>query len=154
MAKHDWNSLQHYLEIHDKTIRFYQQWMETPRFYTHEILNEYFHALNCIKIFVHTYKGTRVRVDIKKDVEIDPSTPKRLRARTFKYSYSANIPGGLPLIRYCSPHDDFEEEGSAPHHAYHHRHDFTKNPKGEVIVLGNDEWPHVGEFFEEVLSTL
>ena len=153
MSKHGWNSLQHYLEIHDKTLRFYQKHMETPRVYKYEKLNEYFHTLTCLKIFVHTYKGTRVRIDIKKDMTVDPSNPKRPRARTFRYSYNANIPGGSDLIRYCSPHEDWEQEGSAPHHKHHHKHDFTKGPKEKITLLGDDEWPHVGEFFEEVLNS-
>ncbi len=151
MSKHDWNSLQHYLDIHEKTIRAYHRYMEVPRNYQYQTVTPYYHILSCHKIFIHTYKNTRLRVDITKDIEIDPSNPKRPRARTFKYSYNANIPGGGELIRYCSPHEDWEEEGSAPHHRRHHKHDFRKNPKGEITLIGDNDWPHVGEFIEEIL---
>ena len=152
MAKHGWNSLTDYMSIHEKTLRFYHRFMETPKVYTPIQFNECEMRLICEGIIVHTYHGTRVRIDIKKNLEIDPSNPRRPRTRTFRYKYSANIAGGPKLVRYCSPHEDWEEEGAAPHHRYHHRHDFTKNPNGEVSLLGPDEWPHVGEFFEEVLS--
>lgn len=152
MAKHDWNSLQHYLEIHFKTLRLYQKYMETPRFYAHKVENELSHSLVCPGIIFLTYRQTRVRAEIEKYVEIDPSNPFRSRARTYAYTYNANIVGGEKLIRYCSPHQDWEKEGSAPHHRHHHKHDFTKNSKGDVQILGDDNWPHVGEFFEEVLG--
>ena len=87
-----------------------------------------------------------------KVVEIDRTNRNRPWARTYQYKYNANITGGTPLLRYCSPHEDYEEEGAAPHHSHHHKHDFTKNPKGDVTLLGPDEWPHVGEFFEEILG--
>lgn len=153
MPKHDWNSLQGYLEVHEKILRQYQRYMEVHRSYKYEVITAFWHSLECSQIIFQTYQGTRVRVDIHKDIEVDPSNPRRTQARTFKYSYNANLPGGNEVIRYCSPHDDYEEEGSAPHHARHHRHDFTKNPKGEVTLLGKDDWPHVGEFFEEVLKS-
>ena len=152
MAKHDWNSFTDYLSIHEKTIRFYHKFMEIPKVYIHKNITDYEYQLDCIGIFLYTYRGTRLRVDIRKVIEVDPSNPRRPKARTFKYTYSANIAGGQRLFRYCSPHRDDEEEGKAPHHSYHHKHDYTKNPKGEVILIGSDEWPHVGEFFEEVLS--
>ena len=152
MAKHGWNSLTDYISIHDKTIRFYQKYMETPRVYSYQIDTEFDHKLFCLGIILCTYRGTRVRVDIEKGIEVDPSNPKRPRAQTFDYTYSTNIAGGQRLFRYCAPHDDRDEGGAPPHHAFHHKHDFTKKTKGEVIVLGDDEWPHVGEFFEEVLG--
>lgn len=127
--------------------------MEEPRIYRYDENNDFFHQLTCLGIFLHTYRGTRVRIDIAKDIEVNPSNPKRPRARTFSYSYEANYPKGAEIWRYCSPHDKGEAEGKAPHHKFHHKHDFTKDPKGEVILLGDDEWPHVGEFFEEILRS-
>ena len=151
MAKHGWNSLKDYLSIHDKTIRFYQKFMETPKLYSHRISTEFEQSLDCIGIIFHSYRDTRVRVDVRKVIEVDASNSRRPRARTFDYTYSANIAGGPKLFRYCSPHDDYEGEGAAPHHSQHHKHDFTKGSE-EILLLGDDEWPHVGEFFEEVLS--
>ncbi len=152
MAKHGWNSFADYLSIHDKTIRFYHKFMASPKVYSVTTFTELEKRLTCEGMIVQTYRGTRVRIDIRKGIEIDPANTKRPRARTYNYTYSVNIPGGSKLIRYCSPHEDWEEEGAAPHHRHHHRHDFTKNPKGDVTLLGKDEWPHVGEFFEEVLG--
>jgi hypothetical protein len=152
MAKHGWNSLQNYLNVHEKTLRRYEKYMERVKTYHHEKLTDFHHTLTCDGIIFRTYRDTRVRVDIEKDIEVDPRVPQRPQARTYSYKYSANQPGGKKLIRYCSPHDDWEEEGSAPHHKHHHKHDFTGNPKGDITLLGNDDWPHVGEFIEEVLS--
>ena len=98
MAKHGWNSLSDYLAIHEKTIRFYQKYMESPKLYTLKFLTEFELELECSGIIVHTYRGTRVRIDIKKRVETDPSNQKRPRARTYGYKYSANIPIGIKLI--------------------------------------------------------
>lgn len=153
MPKHGWNVLQNYLAVHDKTLRFYEKYMEEVRTYTYQEITDRYHLLLCQGIFFHTYNGTLVRVDIEKDIEVDPEPIGRPRARTSSYTYSANLPRIGPLIRYCSPHQDWEEEGSAPHHAFHHRHDYTKNPKGDVRILPDDSWPHVGEFLEEVLKS-
>src|SRR5690606_13426128 len=103
-------------------------------------------------LFLRTHRGTVVRVDIEKEVEIDLTIDTRPRARTHGYSYSAIIPRSGTLIRYCSPHDDSHIEGSAPHHKFHHKHDFTKGPAGAITLLGDDEWPHVGQLLDEVLG--
>jgi hypothetical protein len=66
------------------------------------------------------------------------------RAKTFNYSYNAWDPKtNKNLIRYCSPHLD--------HNKFHHKHDYTVDPD-ETNKIGNDEWPHVSEFLEEVLT--
>ncbi len=153
MPKHDWNSLQNYLSVHEKTLRRYENAMETVRTYMLDKLTDQYWTLTCKPLFLLTYKGNRIRVDIEKDIEIDPTVPNRPRARTFSYSYSAIRPGSANLIRYCSPHDDGHLKGSAPHHEFHHRHDFTKDPKGQITILGSDDWPHVSEFLDEVLRT-
>lgn len=150
--KHDWNSLKDYIERHERFIHFYQRYMETPRVYKYEWITDQYLNLSCAQIILNTYIGTRVRVDIDKDVEVDDSNPKRPKARTYSYSYSANIPGGKNLIRYCSPHEDWEEEGAALHHKHHHKHDFTVQPT-QILLLAADEWPHVSQFFDEVLSS-
>jgi hypothetical protein len=153
--KHDWNSLENYLTIHEKILRFYNKWMDPPRTYRVEKLTQEGSdlILSCHSAFLTTEKGTRIRVDIEKIVEVDDTLPNRKKARTYSYSYSANIPGGDKLIRYCSPHEDGEEEGSAPHHKHHHKHDFTKKPEIKIIVLEADSWPHVGDFLKEVRET-
>lgn len=151
MAKHGWNSFENYIGVHEKTLRFYEKYMESVRTYSHSNDTEFDYKLRCEGIFFHTYHGTRIRVDLAKDLEIDPTNPKRRRARVERYTYSANLPGRGPLIRYCSPHDRWELEGSAPHHRFHHKHDFTSGQ--EVITKTGDNWPHVGEFLEEVLKS-
>ena len=138
MAKHSWNSLANYLSVHEKTLRFYHKFMEVPKSYTYSIITEFEHNLNCSGILIRTYRGNRIRMDIRKVIEIDLSHPHRPRARTFDYTYSANIASGPKLFRYCSPHDSFENEGSAPHHSHHHKHDFTKG-KEEITLIGDDD---------------
>lgn len=148
--KHGWNSLVHYLEIHETILRTYEKYMESPRIYNKNWLNELHLFLSCTRIIVTTYRGSRIRIDIEKDVEVDDSIPGRLRAKTFGYKYSANRPGEPSLIRYCSPHWDANPEKAPDHHRYHHKHDFTRGK--EIITKTGNDWPHVGEFFEEVLK--
>ena len=66
--------------------------METVRTYRHEKITDLHHTLTCTEIIFITDRNTRVRVDIEKDIEIDPRIPHRPRAKTFSYKYSANIP--------------------------------------------------------------
>lgn len=117
------------------TVKTYKVSMHTERYY----------ELECDKVLMRTYKGTTIRVDIRKDVLIEDYRG-RLRAKTFAYSYSANLPNpdGRNLIRYCSPHED--------HNKFHHKHDYTTNPT-TVSKIGSDEYPHVNEFLHEVLES-
>lgn len=143
--KHDWNSLENYLSIHDKILRIYAKFMLQPKHYALITRTDFFYILECKDIRLRTYKGNTVRVDIYKEIEVDPSNKSKQRARTSGYSYGANRPhpNGAPLIRYCSPHFD--------HNKYHHKHDYTKTPP-TIVEVSQDEWPHVGEFFNEVLQ--
>ena len=52
MAKHDWNSLPDYLSIHDKTIRFYHKFMESPKVYSKKVLTDFEMRLKCDGIIV------------------------------------------------------------------------------------------------------
>jgi hypothetical protein len=143
--KHGWNSWDNYWDIHEKILRIYSKYMQAPKTYKLEKHTAQFYELSCEGIMITTFKQTLVRVDIRKEVEIDDSSPNRLRARTIGYSYSVNLPNpdGRNLIRYCSPHID--------HNKFHHKHDFTKKPP-QTIRIGDDEYPHVGEFLNEVLA--
>jgi hypothetical protein len=118
--------------------------MASLKLYTVSRLTDRFYQLQCENILMTTYQGTQVRIDIRKDVLIDDQHG-RLRAKTFAYSYNANLPNpdGRNLIRYDSPHDD--------HSQFHHKHEFTNSPP-QVIRIGDDEYPHVGEFIKEVLE--
>jgi len=150
--KHGWNSLQNYLEVHYKVLRFYSSNLVVPQDYIYNQHTPYFHSLQAIGLQFRTYKRSLVRIDIRKFIEVSPDhTSGQPWARTFSYSFNANIPRIGNLIRYDSPHDDTD---STPidHHRFHHKHDFTKTPP-EVIRIPDDKWPHVGEFFHEVLSS-
>ena len=144
--KHGWNSWENYWNIHEKVLRFYSIFMQAPKSYTLIRQTEQYYEIKCTGILFQTYSQNLVRVDIRKNITIDDKVKSKLRAQTESYTYSANRPNpdGRNLIRYCSPHDD--------HNNFHHKHDFTTNPP-QVIALGSDAWPHVGEFLHEVLLT-
>ncbi len=142
--KHDWNRWDHYLAIHEKTLRFYSPYMTAVKTYSIQRRTESYFELKCEQIPMRTYRGASIRVDISKDVLVEEYRG-RLRARTFAYSYNANLPNpdGRNLIRYCSPHDD--------HNQFHHKHDFTVDPE-TITKVDEDDYPHVGEFLNEVLE--
>lgn len=151
--KHDWAPLQHFLDIHYKILRFYHRYMEIPRSYELDWKNPNYLIMRCERIYLTTHKGTRVRVDIVKEILVDDKIPNRQKALTYDYTYSASIPGGENIFRYCSPHHDRDNPNSPDHHKFHHKHDFGSG-KENVIEIAVDEHPHVGEFFEEVLATI
>lgn len=143
--KHGWNSWDGYLAVHEQVLRFYSRYMETPKTYVIETVTDQFYILRCENIVFITYSGTKIRVDIRKRVLI-AERHGRSMARTFGYSYNANRPNpdGRTLIRYDSPHED--------HNQFHHKHDFTLNPP-RIIELGDDNYPHVGDFLKEALES-
>jgi hypothetical protein len=59
MPKHDWNSLQGYLEVHEKILRQYQRYMEVHRNYKYEVITELWHSLECSQII---FKPTKEHV--------------------------------------------------------------------------------------------
>ncbi|MGK5086617.1 hypothetical protein WDW86_03595 [Bdellovibrionota bacterium FG-2] len=151
--KHDWNTLDDYLSVHHRILHFYGKYMETPKAaYQVTQLTPRFYTLECAGIIFRTYLSNRVRVDIYKEILVDDSNPRRRRARTIGYSYNANTPQGANLIRYDSP-DPLSTLGtnSPHHHSYHHKHDESVSPS-RIIRIEDDEYPHVGEFFDEILS--
>jgi hypothetical protein len=151
--KHDWASLQTYLNVHERVLNTYAKFMDTPRAYQQTFVTANYLLLECMGIMFTTYKGTKVRVDITKDVEIDDSNPKRHRAVTVGYSYNANEPRVGNRFRYDSP-DSPAQLGpeSPPHHYFHHKHVWN-NGKEQILPIGDDDWPHIDEFFREVQST-
>ena len=144
--KHGWNSWDNYFDIHEKVLRFYSKYMQAAKSYHVTRHTDQYYEMTCTGILFQSFNQNLVRVDIHKDLEIEDSLKSKLKARTLGYSYSANKPNpdGRNLIRYCSPHPD--------HNRFHHRHDYTKVPT-EVIRIGDDAFPHVGEFLNEVLRT-
>jgi len=151
--KHDWASMQTYINAHDRVLRQYSKFMDHPRQYQHARITPNYLLLKCENILFTTYKGNRVRVDITKDVEIDDSIPKREQARTFGYSYNANRPGLGNLIRYDSPDpaDEICRAAIPYHHRFHHKHEWTSGVE-HILRISDDAWPHVDEFLGEVLS--
>lgn len=150
--KHDWASLQTYLNAHERVLNTYARYMDRPRQYDQTMVTPNYLLLECTGIQFTTYNGNRVRVDITKDVEIDDTNPKRPMVRTVGYSYNANRPGQGNLIRYDSPDPPAQlGPGSPPHHFFHHKHDWTSGQE-QIIRIGDDDWPHVDEFFHEVLT--
>jgi hypothetical protein len=89
--------------------------MVEPKVYQTDENTSQWVTITCEKILLRTKKGNIIRADITKDVEIDDSVPNRRKARTFTYTYSANIPGGEKLFRYCGPHVDVDLD-EAPDH--------------------------------------
>ena len=143
--KHDWNWWDNYLSIHEQQLRFYSNFMTTVKTYNLKCHTERYYELSCEQIPFKTYKGSNIRVDIRKDILVRHYRG-RLQARTYAYTYNSNLPNpdGRNLIRYCSPH--------MGHNQFHHKHDYTVDPP-VIIQISDDSYPHVGEFINEVLET-
>lgn len=148
--RHGWRSLQNYFDVHDQIIRSYHEYMNPPKVYDHKWYTSQWLQITCLPVFMTTYRGTLVRVDIRIDVEVDDSV-SRPQARTFDYTFSANLPGKRTLLRYCSPHPEPGTSVAPGHHAHHHRHDFTTG-KEVIMLLDAETRPFVGEFLDEVLK--
>jgi hypothetical protein len=149
--RHGWRPLQNYLDVHDRVIRSYHRYMSPPKVYESKMYTPQWLVLTCFPVFLTTHQNTLVRVDIRIDVEVDESTA-RPQARTFDYTFSANLPGKGTLIRYCSPHPEAGTSAAPGHHAHHHRHDFT-NDKEVITLLTEETRPFVGEFLTEVMGS-
>lgn len=136
--KHDWASIQTFLNAHDRVLRTYSRYMDSPKQYKLKWVTPNYLSMECLEIQFTTYKGNTVRVDITKDVEIDDTNPKWKLARTFSYSYNANRPGVGNLIRYDSP--DIVIGANTPHHhLYHHRHDWTSGSE-KITKVDENAW--------------
>lgn len=141
--KHDWNTWENYLRVHESVLKKYQHHFvsQNPKYSISELTDQYY-QLKLDKLELKTLKGTVITINIEKDVEVQPGGTK-IVARTVGYTYQAWIKGGNNLIRYCSPHET--------HNKYHHKHEYLKDPINPVPV-GDDEWPHVNEFFDELID--
>ena len=141
--KHDWNTWENYLRVHENVLKKYQANFpnHTPKYAVVRVTDQYY-IMKIEKLELVTNKGTSVQVNIEKDVEVQPGVRKPV-ARTVGYSYQAWIKVGNSLIRYCSPHES--------HNQFHHKHDLTQTPAA-LIRIGNDDWPHVNEFFDELIN--
>jgi hypothetical protein len=146
--KHGWNNWDNYLSVHEKVLKNYSSnFLNTPIYYKIEKITENYFELKLDKLEVRTKQGNIILVKIEKDVVVQPGAKKKI-AKTYTYSYHCwvNGPGGVinNLIRYCSPHDE--------HNKFHHKHDFTVKPP-LLLKIAADSWPHVSEFFDEIIST-
>ncbi len=141
--KHGWNTWENYLRVHESVLRKYQANFISPApKYSVIKFTEYYYQLTLKNLELKTRKGTVVCINIEKDVEVRPGGTKQV-ARTEGYSYQAWLKGGRNLVRYDSPHVN--------HNKFHHKHDYLYLPK-DVLPVKNDEWPHVSEFFDEIIN--
>ena len=140
--KHGWNTWENYIRVHEKVLKQYQASLVNQNtLYDVKKITDQYYFMKIEKLELITNKGTTVQINIEKDVEVQPGGRKAI-SRTAGYSYQSWIKGGSSLIRYCSPHET--------HNKFHHKHDFTKNP-ATLVAVGNDAWPHVSEFFDELI---
>lgn len=142
MKKHDWNTWENYLRVHESVLRKFSSHVMTvaPK-YTVIKFTENFYQLSLNKLELKSFKGTVIQVNIDKDVEVQEGARKKI-ARTYAYSYQSWIKGGHSLLRYCSPHET--------HNQFHHKHIY--HLRGDVLeIINDDSWPHVSEFLEELI---
>lgn len=70
--------------------------------------------------------------------------PERI-TETYGYSYHAWLTKtNENLVRYCSPHET--------HNKFHHKHIYKNGEELKIEKVGDDDWPHVNEFLDEVLG--
>lgn len=145
--KHDWNSWENYLAVHEKTLRHYvkRYYVSGPIEYDIKKWTPEFYELQLRNLVLRTANGNPVEIKIEKSVEVDTDY-KRPRARTFSYSYHALTPKPNPrnLLRYCSPHE---------HRPHHHKHVYRVDGTYDVSEVPETDWPHVSDFLDEVLAT-
>jgi hypothetical protein len=144
--KHDWNSWEKYLAIHDRVLTQYiRSYSGTgPERYSVRKITDQHYELSLKNLILQNSENKSIEFKIEKTVEID-ITFARPRARIFAYSYHALTPkpNARNLIRYCSPHD---------HRPTHHKHIYQLDGSYNVIEVSRTGFPHVSEFFDEVLS--
>jgi hypothetical protein len=144
--KHNWNNKVDFYQVHFRVLKKYQWRFLNLVNYKHSIITDQHEELEIKNGLIRTVSNSIVEIKIFKIIEVDKKFDRE-KARTFAYSYQAKLPSpdGRILIRYDSPHED--------HNQFHHKHIFNKNGlELDVVELGSDEWPHVSEFLEEVIT--
>ena len=71
---------------------------------------------------------------------------------TVDYTYHTNRRGGVPIFRYCSPHDANEDPNGSTdnHHQHHHKHIFDEDGQEvRIDLLAEDSWPTLAQVIEE-----
>lgn len=136
------------MEIHENVLREYtEKHSDEPRIYNTKYSEDsIFILLLCTGIKFKTYSGLWLRCDVSKTAKKDMAS----RAKTVRYSYTVSSNTSC-IFRYDSPDPDKTEFDSENHHTYHHKHDYRT---GEELItkIPDDTWPHVNEFFDEVLA--
>jgi len=143
--KHDWNTFENYIRVHEKVLRDYSNYFFTQNpTYKEERVTDNYYTLELDRLGLITNKGTRVYIKVEKDIHVKAGARKPI-AKLYEYSYHAwDSVSKRNLLRYCSPHED--------HNRFHHRHDYSENPMITTQVA-DDEWPHVSEFFDELINS-
>src|SRR5690606_6861230 len=102
--KHDWNSWNNYLSVHEKTLNKYlnSRYISGPRQYTVEKITDQYYELSIHGLILRSDSGAQIQIKIEKTVELDIEYA-RPRVRTFGYSYHALTPkpNAQNLLRYC-----------------------------------------------------
>ncbi|MBL7666056.1 MAG: hypothetical protein JNM93_13050 [Bacteriovoracaceae bacterium] len=144
--KHGANHLSNYLDIHRKVLAVYQEGQETPRFYEEKFITQEYLQLTVDNVKIQTKRGNWIKIKIHKDIEVERIGKKPV-AKVHGYTYHARYADekmGGNILRYCSEHQ---------HRPYHHKHIYKKDGKDfETIEIANDEFPHVNEFFDELIE--
>lgn len=146
--KHGPNPIKNYLDIHENFLRDYtEKYSDEPRHYKETYSHDgILVSLLCTHIQFRTHSGIWLRCDISKTAKKDVSG----KVKTVKYSYAVSFKNGC-IFRYDSPDPDKTEFDSENHHTYHHKHDYRSGDE-EITEISNEAWPHVSEFFDEVLE--
>jgi hypothetical protein len=147
MTKYGRNTWDNYLKVHESVLKKYvKHFVSQNVTYKIEKITENYYTMEIERLEIKTHAQNTVWVKIEKDIDVQAGATRKI-AKTHAYSYHCWIKNGekkKDLIRYCGPHLD--------HNKFHHKHDFTKNPPS-VTRIGDDEWPHVSDFFDEVLKS-
>jgi hypothetical protein len=71
--KHDWNTWENYLRVHESVLRKYQSHFITqnPKYSISELTDQYY-QLKLDKLELKTLKGTVITINIEKDIEVQP----------------------------------------------------------------------------------
>jgi hypothetical protein len=83
-----------------------------------------------------------------KQLEVVDGEGADARVQTTGYRYNAVLAGRGNVFRYCSPHDDHNQD----HHV--HRYDVLGGNPKSVTLHGEDGWPTLGEVIEELRGWL
>ena len=140
--KHDWNNLGNYIAVHESVLKKYAACFANHPRYTVTRVTELMIELTVTIRFLH--RG--LKLDIRKTAETKSYGRGLEVARTYSYRYAAYDKLGC-VFRYCSPHES--------HNIFHHKHVYDPLTRRELTPprrIGDDEYPHVHEIFEELLA--